>query len=102
MSHVTALPRRTARKNHQYSVRDARPSKSAYFARHAFTASPAGIRRPPVLDPETARNHPGCAAREEVKQVAHVGRELAAPPSSTKVAVFERLFSKHPLPAHGA
>src|SRR5439155_14795703 len=56
MSDVMALPSRTARKNHQYSVRVARPLKSAYFLKQVFTASTIGIRTPPVLDAETARN----------------------------------------------
>jgi len=44
ISDATALPSTTARKNHQYSVRVARPLNSAYFARHAFTASTIGIK----------------------------------------------------------
>ena len=39
MVHAAALPSTTARKNHQYSVRVARPLKLAYLARQAFTAS---------------------------------------------------------------
>lgn len=45
---VTALPSRTARKNHQYSLCVALPLKSAYFAKHAFTASTIGIRELPL------------------------------------------------------
>lgn len=59
ISDATALPSTTARKNHQYSVRVARPLNSAYFVRHAFTASTIGIQIPPVSEAETCCHRRG-------------------------------------------
>src|SRR5215475_13650895 len=61
MSDVTALPSRTVRKNHQYSLRVARPLKSAYFVRQAFSASTIGTEHLDFLLLPTAReDRPNC------------------------------------------
>src|SRR3954466_10820648 len=52
MSDVMALPSMANKKNHQYSGRPARPSKSAYFAKHVFVASTNGVD---ILKPRNQR-----------------------------------------------